>query len=582
MTDRSIPFIPDSAPFTPEQRSWLNGLLTGLFSGSQPAANAAAASAPAGPPLHILFGSQTGNAEALARQAAKSARTAGLEVTLVGLGDFDLAGLAAIQNLLLITSTYGEGDPPDNARPFHDFLLGDSAPRLPDLRYAVLGLGDRNYADFNACAIRLDERLAALGASRLRDGLWCDVDFEEAAAAFVATVINQLAGPADSAVRVPTPIAGPPTEGPVWSRKNPFPARLLANHNLNASTSAKETRHVVFSLEGSGLDYTPGDALGVRPENCPTLVREILAAAGLDPALPTPLPDRSEGPLKAALTRHYDLNRLTRPFLEACIHHATTPPPAALRDDPAAMDRYLEGRQVLDPLADFRPVFPGPEAFIAPLRTLQPRLYSIASSLRAHPGEVHLTVGLVRWEAAGKPRRGLCSGFLAALAPGATAGVHLHRNPAFKLPEDPGRPIIMIGPGTGIAPFRAFFQERAATGAPGRNWLFFGDRTAADDFLYRDELRGWLASGLLTRLDTAFSRDQERKIYVQDRMREAADTLRDWLAEGAVLYVCGDAARMARDVETALLEILADGRPETAAERLDHLRKNKQYLRDIY
>ncbi|MCC5808482.1 MAG: sulfite reductase subunit alpha, partial [Opitutales bacterium] len=370
-----------------------------------------------------------------------------------------------------------------------------------------------------------------------------------------------------------------------YDKKHPYPAKILRNHNLNAPDSAKETRHIEIALGQSGLSYEAGDALGVCPENSPRLVDDIIAASGLPEDAPAPLPDGRVGPLFEALRYHYDITRLTAPFVEACARLSSAAELKTLVDDKEAMKAYLDGRTQLDPVRDHGVRFPSTEHFIAPLKQLRPRLYSISSSPRAHPGEVHVTVGTVRWTAHGEDRLGVCSTFLAGLAEGERCRVFLQPNNSFRPPADSAAPMVMVGPGTGIAPFRAFIEERAALGHTGRNWLFFGDQRSATDFLYADELKHWQKRGVLTRLDTAFSRDQAEKIYVQDRMREHGRELYDWLEAGAAFYVCGDASRMAKDVDAALHDIIAEhaGRDaDFAAEYVQSLRAAKRYLRDVY
>ncbi len=377
--------------------------------------------------------------------------------------------------------------------------------------------------------------------------------------------------------------AAPPTP-PRYDRKHPFPAPLLQRRRLTGEGSTKDIRHVIFSLEGAGLSYEVGDALGVYPENDPELVAALLKTLGYTGDELTPGPDGTELPIREALLRHYELGTLPRPLLEAAApHHELLP---RLLEDSEALTTYLSGRDVLDLLREAPSFRPDPTTLTGLLRPLAPRLYSISSSPRVHPEAVHLTVGVVRYRAHGRLRKGVCSTFLAERASlNRPVSVFVHTNPNFRLPADPDTPIIMIGAGTGIAPFRAFLEDREATGARGPNWLFFGERNRATDFLYQDELEGWLQRGVLTRLDTAFSRDQAQKCYVQHRMLEQARTLYAWLEEGACVYVCGDATRMARDVEKALLTILQHegGYSEEAARAyLATLKRTRRYQRDVY
>ncbi len=544
-----IPIIPDSAPFTPEQRAWLNGFLAGALGLGAPAA-AIPPAAPA-PSLLVLFGSQGGNAEGLAKKVGREAGMRGFSARVAGLDTLAPAALAREKNVLLITSTWGEGEMPDNAAAFWDGLnQNGSSPQLPGVNYAVLALGDTNYGEtFCLAGRKLDERLAELGATRLHPRVECDVDFDAPAQAWTDAVFSKLgdggSGPATTLEIAPAPAAEEQPTG--WSKKNPFPATLITNEPLNAPGSAKDTRHLEFSLQGSGLDYQVGDALGIVPQNNPVVVDAVIAAHHLDPSTPVPLPDGGQAALREALITHYEVRGLLGKTAAAA---------------------------------------PDPAAFVEGLKKLQPRLYSISSSPKAHPGQVHLTVAVVRYEKDGLQHEGVASTFIAdRLGAGGKAGVFFQKSPHFRLPENPETPVIMVGPGTGIAPFRAFLEERQASGAPGRNWLFFGDQRAATDFLYRGQLEQMQKDGILTRLDLAFSRDQEQKVYVQSRMEENAAELFRWLEDGAHFYVCGDASRMAKDVDAALHAIIetAGGRSKgAAAEYVAALKKAKRYQRDVY
>jgi sulfite reductase (NADPH) flavoprotein alpha-component len=571
-----VPLIPENAPFSPEQRAWLNGFLAGVFSRT---AGVPAAAPPVLAPLTIAFGSQTGTAEGLARKMAKEAGKRGFAATVLDLAQVDLARLAAEKNLLLITSTYGEGEPPDNAKALHAALRAASGTPLAALRYSVCALGDSNYAQFCQCGKDLDAWLEKLGATRITPRCDCDLDYEAPFTAWLDTALTTLdSAPAS---RKPEPKAVPADEAVGgYSRKKPFPAPVLTVRHLNGAGSAKEVNHIEFSLEGSGLTYEAGDALGVVPQNCPELVAEVLSAIGCDgeEAVPTPSGDL---PLRRALTECYDLGKPTAELLSLA---GTALVPAEATGQTAA-PAATAFHHVIDVLLA-SPAKPAPADFVARLRKIQPRLYSISSSPRAHPGQVHLTVGAVRYTKDGRARKGVCSTFLAERGPAAgTVGVFVHANKAFRLPASGDTPLIMVGPGTGIAPFRAFLAERAATGAKGKNWLFFGDQKAAADFLYQEELTALQASGLLSRLDLAFSRDQAQKIYVQHRMLEAARELYAWLEAGAHFYVCGDAARMAKDVDAALHQVIeqAGGKsPAEASAYVQALKTAKRYQRDVY
>jgi sulfite reductase (NADPH) flavoprotein alpha-component len=534
------PQIPDNAPFNPSQRQWINGYLAGLFSGRAGTATAEP-SRPSLGPILFLWGTQTGGAEGLAKKFTKDAKNRGFEATALGLDASSPADLANQSRVCIVTSTYGDGDMPDNAQAYWDALNSDSAPRLEHLSFSVLALGDRNYTQFCKAGALIDERLAALGAKRIQPRVDCDVDEEALGRQWFADLMNKLAPDSGGA----SALASEETGTAEYSKANPFHAVLKTNRLLTGDGSAKETRHFEIMLDGSGLEYEVGDALGVVPTNCPEFVTEILTATGLSGDESIQLKDGTTMPLREALIGRLDLSTFN----------------SAL---PAT------GTSAQD--------------LVSPLRSLQHRLYSISSSPKAHPGEVHLTVVLVRYDLDGRPCKGVCSTFLAERAEGGVP-VFIHKSPGFRLPADITRPVIMVGPGTGIAPFRAFLEERRATAPESRNWLFFGDQHVATDFLYRDELETMFSEGVLTHLDTAFSRDQAEKIYVQDRMLENAAKLWKWIGNGAYIYVCGDAKRMAKDVDAALLRIIREqgGLTDEAAQAfVNQLKSERRYQRDVY
>ena len=546
-----VPYIPENAPFTPEQRAYLNGFLAGLFS------RAPATTAPQPQqqlaPLTILFGSQTGNAENLAKRVAKQA--SGFAATVYDMAQYPRDNLKSEKNLLIITSTYGDGDPPDNAKAFWEFLSSSSAPALKELRYSVLALGDLNYARFCECGKNFDRRLQELGATRVHPRVDCDVEFESAFVAWLEGALNGLKNPK------------PPN-----SRTNPHPAPLFTNRKLNGAGSSKDTRHFELRLEGSTLEYEVGDALGVYPKNCPELVEELLQVLG----------HPKDDSFRNALLNDHEITKIPQPLLKA-VAERTKDPLLAKLTAPGVngeLTKFLFGRDIIDLLRAHPSAKFSPTEFLGLLKKLQPRLYSISSSPKAHPGEVHLTVSVVRYTSLDRPRKGVCSTFLAERATD-RANVFVHKAKHFRLPSDPSTPIIMVGPGTGIAPFRAFLEDRRAIGAKGRSWLFFGDQHADCDFLYRDELQTMVKEGTLTRLDTAFSRDQSEKIYVQHRMVEHAKDIYAWLEEGAHFYVCGDASRMAKDVDQALHTILQSS-VANAANYVATLQKSSRYQRDVY
>lgn len=567
--------LPDDAPFTDEQRQWLKDFIDQQMVAAKEAQLASA------PKVTILWGSQTGNSENLARKTGKALKKAGYSPNVVDLAEYDTAQLVKEELVLILTSTYGDGDPPDNAEDFHSWILSDAPPRLENLRYSVLSLGDTDYPDFCKCGIEFDERLVALGAQPITPRVDCDVDFDEDFAKWRNGVISTLGTISEGSDEEEG-------EGPQgFGKNNPFPSEVLNNYNLNGDGSAKQTHHIELSLEGSELEYEVGDALGVYPVNPAETVDAILAALPFDTKEEVPLPDGSEAPLRDALMNHYDIRKLTKPLLEAWQKRSGSPMLRAIvqSGDQEAIDEFIWGRELIDLVQDYPADFPDGEEFVSILKKLQPRLYSIASSPNAHPGEVHLTVGIVRYHSHYRDRGGVCSTFLSDRSGGLKPGVFVHHNKAFRLPENKDADVIMVGPGTGIAPFRAFLEERQVFEAAGRNWLFFGDQHATCDFIYQDELEAMQKSGTLTRLDTAFSRDQAEKIYVQNRMEENGAELWKWLESGAYFYVCGDASRMAKDVDAMLHTIARDhgGLSESDAEDyIKKLRKEKRYARDVY
>jgi sulfite reductase (NADPH) flavoprotein alpha-component len=601
MTPRpSIPFIPDNAPFTPSQRAWLNGFLAGMYCQTAAPAGAALPTVAVKPKLNVLFGSQSGNAESIAKRLAKEAKKQGYDATISALEKATPAALAQEKCALIVTSTWGEGDPPDNAVQFWEQLKAENDLKLAGLNYSVLALGDTNYQHFCGFGKTLDSRLEALGAKRILDRVDCNVDFEAGAARwqtgiFEALKTLDLVGSAPSLNgsgngAAPLAETAPAEEEPLgYSRRNPFSARLLVNRKLTGEGSEKDTRHYEISLQGSGLAYEAGDALGILPTNSPELVDEMLMALGYDGEEEVSSPEGEKMPIRLALLREYQIRVPHLEFLNAMAEHDAADQylkeliNSEVRTE---LDKFLWGREIIDFLVESPGVKFAPEEFVSLLKKLQPRLYSIASSLKAHPEQVHLTVDTVRYDTHGRKRKGVCSNFLAERAGKDTpVPVFIQISKHFRVPENGDLPIIMVGPGTGIAPFRAFLEERKATGAKGGNWLFFGAQKSSCDFFYQEELEAYRSDGILTRFDTAFSRDQNHKIYVQNRMRENAQELWNWLEQGAHFYVCGDASRMAKDVDKALHEIVksAGGRADEAAgEYIQKLKSDKRYQRDVY
>jgi sulfite reductase (NADPH) flavoprotein alpha-component len=572
--------IPDNAPFTPEQRQWLGTFLGQLL--IQPATALASIGSPV--PVTVLFGSQTGTAEGLAKKLVKTLKKGHFEPKLHDMASYEKEDLPKEKNLLIITSTYGDGEPPDSALEFHTWLMGDSAPSLADLNFSILSLGDSSYPDFCQCGIDFDNRLAALGANRIYPRVDVDVDPDAPYAEWTSAVIALLL-PETSAV-ASKDTANDEIEDIGISKKNPFPSAVSANYNLNGP-GAKQTNHVELSLEGSGLSYEVGDALGVYPENPGCVVDEIIAALPFK-AGDVPTSTGEEVNLREALIHHYDIGTINKSIIGKWQKRSGSPFLRSLveADDKAAYEDFCWGRDLIDLVIDHPADFSDGEDFVSVLKKLQPRLYSIASSPAAHPGEVHLCVGIVRYDSHGRSRGGICSTFLAdRITEETKPGVFVHHNNAFRLPADGNVPVIMVGPGTGIAPFRAFLEERKANSAKGRNWLFFGNPHQATDFLYKDELEAFHKDGTLSRMDLAWSRDQKEKIYVQDLMLKAGAEFWKWLQDGAAFYVCGDASRMAKDVDAALHRIAREhGKfsEEEANAYVAQLKKDKRYLRDVY
>lgn len=573
------------ARLDPAQRLWLSGFLAGgIASSAEPEAQPAS---PARPIATILYGSQSGNCEQLAKQLHDALSRRGLPVATLDMLDCDKKQLQEAQHLFVLVSTHGEGDPPDRARPLYELLHGRKAPKLDHLQFSVLALGDSSYEKFCETGRRFDARLEALGARRLHALSECDVDFHTKADEWIQTVVRSLASSTAS-----TPSSrdvSPRTSASIataYTRKNPFAARVLVNQRLTARNSTKDVRHIELSIEGSGIHYEPGDALGVVPRNHARDVSDLIDALPFDAASSVKIGDRSCS-LSEALTEHFDIGLLTRSLLEryAGVTKSDALSHLLLPERTAELASFLRGRHLLDLVRHHPPAQVELAQFVDILRPLAPRLYSIASSPRATPDEVHLTVGRVAYSSLGRERRGVVSCSLAELdGEDAAALVYPHRNAAFRLPDDPNTPIIMIGPGTGVAPFRAFVAEREATHARGRNWLFFGDRSFHADFLYQTEWLAWRKRGLL-RIDVAFSRDTAEKVYVQHRMLEHGAELISWLDDGAHIYVCGDAERMAPDVERTLLEIISRHRgvtAERASEYLLALQRSRRYQKDVY
>lgn len=577
-----IPHIPEDAPFSSDQRAWLAGFLAGLNS-RLVAGEAAIPVTAAAQPIHILYGTQTGNAEQVATDAAASARALGMAPEVRGLDDVDMAQLAAMRHAVIVTSTYGEGEMPDNAQLFWDALSAEAAPRLENLKFAVLALGDTGYDGFCQAGKLIDTRLEQLGATRIASRRDCDVDYEDATAAWLAETLPLAADQLPAATPAADVASATTRTAAGWGRKNPYRSTLAVNRRLSSPASNKEIRHFEFELGNSGLTYEAGDALGVVPVNDPALVDLIIERLGVSAEA-----DVGGTAFRSLLSSHYEISTPSRDLIGEIERRASHEELTYIirNGDKDTLETFLWSKDILDLLRLLPTGGLGTTEFINVLKPLQHRAYSISSSPKEADGRVHLTVASVRYHAAGRDRGGVCSTYMAdRIAEGDMAGIFVSQNKAFRVPADDDAPMIMVGPGTGIAPFRAFLQERRARGAKGRNWLFFGDQRRESDFIYEDDLSAMSRDGLLSRLDLAFSRDQDAKIYVQTRMQENGKALFSWLEEGASFYVCGDASRMARDVDAALGDIVAEHGgmlPEKAADYLANLKREKRYLRDVY
>ncbi|GAA4441542.1 assimilatory sulfite reductase (NADPH) flavoprotein subunit [Pontibacter saemangeumensis] len=571
------------------QLQWLSGYFAGVAASPTGAAavvaGPAVAAAVTAQQLTVLYGSHTGNCEGLAKNLATLARSRGIEVEVADMASFKTRDLKKVSNLAVLVSTHGIGEPPVQAEELHQFLHGKKAPDLSHIKFSVLALGDSSYVDFCQTGKDFDAVLEKLGAQRISTRVDCDVDYEEAAEAWqqaLVQAISQASGAnATTEVTVKDTV---PAEAPKYSRKNPFEATILEKINLNGKGSSKETIHLELSLEGSGLTYEPGDALGVYGTNAASLVEGVLQAAGLS-GEELVQGHNGEKPLAEALTYDYELSPISSVTLAKYAELTGSDKLKDIAADNQKMVQYLPGRDMLDLLQEVPHAFQADE-LLSVLRKNAPRMYSIASSQAAVEDEVHLLVSVVRYEAYGRCKEGLCSATLSdRFHVDDKVKVFVDRNSRFKLPADPEAPIIMVGPGTGVAPFRAFMQHREVADFKGKSWLFFGDRNFTTDFLYQTEWQQYLKEGILTKADVAFSRDQKQKHYVQHRMLENGKELYNWLESGAHFYVCGDAKQMAKDVDGALREIIQQHggvTVEKAEEYVKYLQRSNRYQTDIY
>lgn len=589
------PLLPKNAPFTPEdiealnsvvarttpqQRAWLAGFFAGFEAAQAGAQPQPVAATKPRQPLTILYASESGNAEALAMRAKKSAQKHGLDAKVFDFADADFGLLSKAKNLLIFAATWGEGDPPSRAVDFYTSLMGDGAPRIEGVRFAVLALGDTAYAQFCATGKAIDARLEALGGVRAFARVDLDLDYAKQAADWTEKALTELA-PAEAAgtatvvhVDFKASVPAADDDEPLFTAENPLTGEISALVNLNGTGSTRETWHIEIAADAPGFSYLPGDAIGVIPENDPQLALELAEAVGLG----------ADGAVVQKLRERYDITTLSRAFVETYAKLTGRTDVAALAEQ-KAFNAFAADRQLID-LVETYPEKLSPEQLFSILRPLPGRLYSVASSPKAHPGEAHLLIGAVRWESHGRKRGGVSSTYFADRRKvGDPVRVYIKPNRHFRLPEDGNRPIIMIGAGTGVAPYRAFIEERAELGAAGKSWLIFGERNFTNDFLYQLEWQEHLASGALSRIDVAFSRDQPEKIYVQQRLWEARADIIKWVEDGAHIYVCGDEKGMARDVDVALARILAEaarGDDEAGRAKLKELAKGGRYQRDVY
>ena len=540
--------------------------------------------------LTILFASQTGNAKGVATQVEASAKAAGITVVLKNIADYKAKSLKNETHLLIVASTNGEGEPPDDAIEFHEYLLGKKAPKLPNLNYSVLSLGDSSYEFFCQTGKDFDERLLELGAKQVAPRIDCDVDYDTECDEWTMRIVEALKEELNQAESALAPVIELATAGAEsqYSKQNPLAAEFSVSQKLTGRDSAKDVRHIEIDLGESGLTYQVGDALGVWFDNDSTLVDELIQQlhfTGDEKVSLKIAGETQELPIKKALIQHLEITQTAPAFIEFWAHQVNDARLIEIATDKNTAREFAGQHQIID-VVNIGTADVAPQTFVDALRKITPRLYSIASAQSEVEEEVHLTVGVVTYEANGKVRTGGASGFLShRLTEGQDVRVFVEHNDNFRLPPSDDTPVIMIGPGTGVAPFRAFMQERDTREASGDNWMFFGDQTFTQDFLYQVEWQNYLKSGLLTRMDVAFSRDQAEKIYVQDRLKEHASEVFAWLERGAHLYICGDANRMAKDVHNTLVEIIQQHgnlSADAAEDYLKSLRSNKRYQKDVY
>ena len=599
---------------TPEQKVWLSGYLVANQQFSTNASTSTQSQAQTSTPgqgelsesteamlqqneptmvpekraITLLYGSETGNAQGLAEIFEERLSNIGHKVTLKAMDDFKAKNLKNVEDLFIITSTQGEGDPPDNAAELHEFIHGRKAPKLECVRFSVLALGDQTYEFFCQTGRDFDRKLGELGAERIYERVDCDVDYEEDAEKWMANVINAIdTAPEGTQNEQIVSESIKSAKEKKFSKANPYEAEVLENINLNGQGSNKETRHIEFLLDNFGEEYEVGDCLVVLPQNDPALVDLLISTLGWDPNEQVSISDEGDTlSLEEALTSHFEITKLTKPLLLNAASFFDNDELSEKTEDREWVQNYIEGRDFIDLLNDFATTELQPENLYQLLRKLPPREYSISSSYQALPDEVHITVGAVRYNTHGRDRSGVCSvQFAERIQPGDTVPIYLKRNPNFKFPTEGDTPVIMIGPGTGVAPFRAYMQEREERGFKGNTWLFFGDQHFTTDFLYQTEWQEWLKDGVLGKMNVAFSRDTDEKVYVQHRIAEHSEEFNQWLQNGASIYICGDEKHMAKDVHQAIRNVLVKEQnlsEEEAEDYLKQMKKDKRYQRDVY
>ncbi|MBV7314669.1 assimilatory sulfite reductase (NADPH) flavoprotein subunit [Shewanella sp. NIFS-20-20] len=572
-----------TAQLSPLQQAWLSGYLAASCQ-QAPATTEPGAVGVERPQLTLLYGSQTGNGRGVATELAAAIREQGIDVSLVSMADYSVRQLKNEHWLVVVVSTHGEGEAPDDAIELHQYLASKRAPKLEKLNYGVIALGDSSYEFFCQTGKDFDERLQALGAKPIMARLDCDLDYHNDIRRWQDGLLEQLAALAHDSTAPSqgsrTPMAAIAAG---YSKQQPYQAELLLNQKITGRHSSKDIRHIEIDLGESGISYQAGDALGVWFNNAPELVDEIVALTGLK-ADDTVVIDGQSLPLATALLQHKELTQLTPATIHYLAELSHAAELMALTTDKQQMRAFILSHQLADVLVRYQ-VQPSAQGLVDALRNITPRLYSIASSQAEVESEVHLTVGVVADEREGKLRFGGASHFLASGIHGQAINVYVEPNHNFRLPADDHTKIIMVGPGTGIAPFRAFLQERANAGCTDTAWLFFGNPHFEQDFLYQTEWQSYLKSGVLARLDAAFSRDQADKIYVQHRLLEQGEQVWQWLQQGAHFYVCGDEKRMAKDVHQALLTLVERHgglSAEQAQQYVDNLRSQKRYQKDVY